>query len=103
MPVQNFRLCRSAHGQTKRICYGRRLRRAAKPLCSLKGENNTMDYQKLYSNLFNGITDTIEHLKQLQIQAEEDYLTMAEERKGVKLKIVKSKTDTHASEIDAEK
>ena len=62
-----------------------------------------MDYQKLYSNLFNGITDTIEHLKQLQIQAEEDYLTMEEESKVVKLKIVKSKTDTHASEIDAEK
>lgn len=37
-----------------------------------------MDYQKLYSKLFNGITDTIEQLQQLQIQAEEDYLNMTE-------------------------
>ena len=37
-----------------------------------------MDYQKLYSKLFNGITDTIEQLKELQIQVEEDYLSMTE-------------------------
>ncbi len=37
-----------------------------------------MDYQKLYSKLFNGITDTIEQLKELQIQAEEDYLKMSD-------------------------
>jgi len=36
------------------------------------------DYQKLYSKMFNAITDTIEHLKQVQIEAEEDYLKLCE-------------------------
>ena len=50
-----------------------------------------MNYQKLYSKLFNGITDTIESLKQLQIEVEEDYLQMGdeEENKIVKLNVVK--------------
>ena len=34
IPVQDFRLCRNAHGKTKRYYLDRRLRRAAKPLCS---------------------------------------------------------------------
>lgn len=34
-----------------------------------------IDYQKLYHILFNGITDTIEQLQQLQQQAEELYLS----------------------------
>ena len=37
IPVQDFRLCRNAHGKTKRYCLDRRLRRAAKPLCSIIG------------------------------------------------------------------
>ena len=37
MPVQDFRLCRNAHGQTKRYRLDRRLWRATKPLCSLGG------------------------------------------------------------------
>lgn len=54
-----------------------------------------MDYQKLYSKLFNGITNTIESLHQLQIQAEEDYLDMADEdeSKVVKLNVVKGDSD----------
>ena len=53
-----------------------------------------MDYQKLYSKLFNGITDTIEQLKELQIQVEEDYLSMTEENgKVYKFGIVKEKTE----------
>ena len=36
------------------------------------------DYQQLYSKMFNAITDTIEHLKQVQIEAEEDYLKLCE-------------------------
>lgn len=54
-----------------------------------------MDYQKLYSKLFNGITNTIESLHQLQIQAEEGYLDMADEdeSKVVKLNVVKGDSD----------
>ncbi len=63
-----------------------------------------IDYQKLYSKLFNGITDTIEQLKELQIQAEEDYLQMGdeEENKVVKFNVVKGKTDIPAISVDNE-
>lgn len=37
------------------------------------------DYEKLYHYLFNGITDIIEELKDLQINAEEIYLESCEE------------------------
>lgn len=37
------------------------------------------DYEKLYHYLFNGITDIIEELKDLQINAEEIYLQSCEE------------------------
>lgn len=52
-----------------------------------------MDYQKLYAKLFNGITDTIEQLKELQIQAEEDYLQMGDEdeSKVIKFNVIKGK------------
>lgn len=36
------------------------------------------DYKQLYSKMFNAITDTIESLKQVQIEAEEDYLKLCE-------------------------
>jgi hypothetical protein len=54
-----------------------------------------MDYQKLYSKLFNGITDTIEQLKELQIQAEKDYLQMGDEdeSKVIKFNAIKGKTN----------
>ena len=57
-----------------------------------------MDYQKLYAKLFNGITDTIEQLKELQIQAEEDYLQMGDENesKVVKFNVIKGKTNLSA-------
>lgn len=62
-----------------------------------------MDYQKLYSKLFNGITDTIEQLKELQIQAEEDYLQMGEEEnKVVKFNVIKGKTDIPVLSVDDE-
>ena len=32
------------------------------------------DYQKLYHKLFNAITDTIEDLKNIQREAEEEYI-----------------------------
>lgn len=34
------------------------------------------DYQRLYTHLFNQVTDCIELLKQAQIEAEEQYLKM---------------------------
>lgn len=37
------------------------------------------DYKKLYLNLFNEITDTIEKLKKAQENAEEMYLDMCDE------------------------
>ena len=43
IPVQYFRLCRNAHGKTKRYCLDRRLRRAAKPLCSAKKSSTIGD------------------------------------------------------------
>ncbi len=54
-----------------------------------------IDYQKLYAQLFNGITDTIEQLKELQIQAEENYLQMGDEHesKVVKFNVIKGKSD----------
>ncbi len=36
------------------------------------------DYEKLYHNLFNEITDSIKHLKKAQTDAEELYLKMCE-------------------------
>ena len=44
-----------------------------------------MNYQKLYTKLYNGITDTIEQLQRLQIEVEEDYLQMSDERNVVKI------------------
>jgi hypothetical protein len=61
-----------------------------------------MDYQKLYSKLFNGITDTIEQLKELQIQAEEDYLQLGEENKVIKLRPLKGKTEVPLLSVDDE-
>ncbi len=47
------------------------------------------DYEKLYHYLFNGITDIIEDLKDLQINAEEIYLSSCEEEdKSNVLKLV---------------
>ena len=37
------------------------------------------DYAKIYYKLFNAITDTIEDLKTIQIEAEELYITSCEE------------------------
>lgn len=37
------------------------------------------DYQKLYHKLFNAITDTIEDLKNVQIEAEEEYINSYDE------------------------
>ena len=34
-----------------------------------------IDYQKMYYELFNEITDIIERLKQIQINAEEKYIS----------------------------
>ena len=36
------------------------------------------DYEKLYHNMFNDVTDIIEKLKQSQIDAEEMYISMCE-------------------------
>ena len=38
------------------------------------------DYEKMYFELFNGITDTIEKLKELQQKAEESYIEQKEEK-----------------------
>ena len=38
------------------------------------------DYEKMYYELFNGITDTIEKLKELQQNAEELYIEQKEEK-----------------------
>ncbi len=59
-----------------------------------------MDYQKLYSKLFNGITDTIERLQELQIQVEEDYLQMREECNVVKFNVVKGKPEVPVLAVD---
>ena len=48
IPVQDFRLCRNAHGKTKRYCLDRRLRRAAKPLCSETAVWLFTNYLKIY-------------------------------------------------------
>ena len=61
-----------------------------------------MDYQKLYSKLFNGITDTIERLKELQVQVEEDYLQLGEENKVIKLRPLKGKTEVPLLSVDVE-
>ena len=36
------------------------------------------DYQKMYYDLFNKITDTIENLKKIQQEAEETFITSGE-------------------------
>ena len=42
-----------------------------------------MDYKKLYTQLFNGITETIEDLQKLQIEVEEEFLQMGGENNAV--------------------
>ena len=37
------------------------------------------DYKKMYLDLFNGITDVIEQLKKLQLEAEERFIQSEEE------------------------
>lgn len=37
------------------------------------------DYEKMYFELFNGVTDIIEELKKLQQKAEENYIEAKEE------------------------
>ena len=37
------------------------------------------DYKKMYLDLFNGITDVIDQLKQLQLEAEERFIQSEEE------------------------
>lgn len=63
-----------------------------------------IDYQELYAKLFNGITDTIEQLKELQIQAEEDCLQMGDEdeSKVVKFNVIKGKTNAPVLSSDDE-
>ena len=48
-----------------------------------------MDYEKLYHDLFNAITDSIENLKEAQLKAEENYLKMTEDEDIKKNKILK--------------
>ena len=40
-----------------------------------------IDYQKMYYELFNEITDVIERLKQIQVNAEERYISAESEEK----------------------
>lgn len=42
-------------------------------------EEKMPDYEKMYFQLFNGITDTIEKLKKLQQKAEDLYIEQKEE------------------------
>ena len=37
------------------------------------------DYKKLYFELFNKITDTIENLKKIQLEAEETFITSSDD------------------------
>lgn len=48
------------------------------------------NYQKMYSKLFNAITDTIEKLKQVQIEAEEEYINSFDE--DTETNVLKSET-----------
>ncbi|MDO5479568.1 MAG: hypothetical protein Q4G23_10450 [Clostridia bacterium] len=41
------------------------------------------DYKKMYTKLFNSVTDAIEILKQAQIETEEIYINSSEEDKKV--------------------
>ena len=41
------------------------------------------DYQKMYYDLFNKITDTIENLKKIQQEAEETFITSNENLSAV--------------------
>lgn len=51
------------------------------------------DYKTMYYKLFNAVTDSIEILKQAQLEAEELYITSSEkdDRKVVELKLVDDK------------
>ena len=40
------------------------------------------DYEKMYYELFNGVSDIIENLKKLQQNAEKLYIETSEEEKG---------------------
>ena len=44
-----------------------------------KEEKRMPDYEKMYFELFNGVTDIIEDLKKLQQKAEENYIEAKEE------------------------
>lgn len=44
-----------------------------------KEEKKMPDYEKMYFELFNGVTDIIEDLKKLQQKAEENYIEAKEE------------------------
>lgn len=50
-----------------------------------------MDYKKPYTTLFNGITEIIEQLQKLQIEVEEEFLQMGEERNVVPFKNLEQK------------
>ena len=41
------------------------------------------DYKKMYYELFNKITDVIENLKQIQVEAEETFITSGENLSAV--------------------
>ena len=45
-----------------------------------KEEKRMPDYEKMYFELFNGVTDIIEDLKKLQQKAEENYIEAKEEK-----------------------
>ena len=49
-------------------------------ICTDRREENMPDYEKMYFELFNGITDTIEKLKELQQKAENLYIEQKEEK-----------------------
>ena len=48
-----------------------------------------MDYEKLYHDLFNAVTDSIENLKEAQLKAEENYIKMTEDENKNKNKVLK--------------
>ena len=55
-----------------------------------KRENTMPDYKKMYTKLFNSVTDAIEILKQAQIETEEIYINSGEEedKKVLKIKVL---------------
>lgn len=50
------------------------------------------DYKKLYHKLFNSITDTIECLQKIQLEAEEQYIKDCEHKQKV-IRIVDKKAE----------